>query len=214
MFVRFADIPRNDPGASHGGIKVYALIDPRDDGVRYVGITRQRLEARLAQHMENPTNWRTCAWLRELSRFGFEPEIENLQQVERKRWEIAEMQWIAWFLARGDLLNVDAGGELVEPSSGWDDIKREKSAGILASAKAHAPGWVLPPCAQDQRTGKKRRIFSGSTAGLEAIKSTRKNFCQGISRLPTVSAGRPSVAGITLTPIGDTGSVFKRTRKE
>ena len=220
MFVRFADVPRNEPGASRGAVKIYALIDPRDDGVRYVGVTRQKLEARLAQHLKSPTNWRTRAWFTELRSCGLEPEIENLQQTGRN-WEIAEMQWIAWFRARGDLLNVDAGGMLVDAGTGWDDIKREKAAGILATALVHAAGWALPPCAQDQRTGMQKRAqrkaekirkASGSVNGLEAIKLKVGNPCQVFSSPPRLFVRVPTVASITLARIGDAGFVFKRTK--
>lgn len=156
-FVRMCEVPEPER-EFRGGPKIYALLDPRFDDVRYVGVTSQSLESRLDMHLKNPTNRRTRSWFDELCAMGTSPDIVGLQSVGRGAdWRIAEMQWIAWFRARGDLLNVDDGGELVEDGNGLDDIKREKAAAFLASACAQLGSNRPPACAQEQRGETRRR---------------------------------------------------------
>jgi hypothetical protein len=122
---------RKNASGSYGGTpKIYALVDPRFRDVRYVGKTTKKLRQRLSEHLENPTNRRTREWFAELSRAKLRPEIVRLQRVMGGDWQIAEMQWIAWFRLRGDLLNVDEGGMLFEDGSGWDEVKHRARATI------------------------------------------------------------------------------------
>lgn len=136
---------------------MYALTDPRHSDVRYVGVTSKALGARLAWHLRQPTNSRTRAWFAELKAEGLRPGIMTIQRVN-SQWERAEMEWIAWFRVRGDLLNVDGGGELVETGSGWDEIKREKMRAAMNSAEHGLATWDPPPClvARPHNVHKKR----------------------------------------------------------
>lgn len=96
---------------SHGWTtRVYALVDPRDDGVRYVGMTSGETADRLARHLEKPTNDRMAEWLRELTAAGALPRIELLTWACDRAPGNQEMEWVAWFRTRGDLLNKDPGG--------------------------------------------------------------------------------------------------------
>lgn len=178
-FVHVDDVPL--PERRFGGhVHVYALVDPRDSGVRYVGITRKAIEDRLDEHIENPTNRRTRAWFAELSAVGSEPEAVCLQSVSRG-WEVAEMEWIAWFRARGDLLNVDDGGRLFEEGTGWDDIKRAKADLFMATAQAYANEMRPPPCACDNRTlgdkrAENRRIKNAMALGERRAAARHEKF--------------------------------------
>jgi len=133
-------------GTFSGTHKIYALVDPRFGDVRYVGKTSKKLRERLAEHIENPTNCRTLEWIRGLQADGLRPEIVKLQRAVSVDWQIAEMQWIAWFRARGDLLNVDVGGEIVEEGTGLDEVKREKAIACAAAVRANSHGGEPPPC--------------------------------------------------------------------
>jgi hypothetical protein len=87
-------------------LKIYALYDQDDRRVRYVGKTSHALEHRLRWHHREPTNARMAEWLR-AARVG----IAILEHVGDNEWEAAERGWIYWFRERGELLNVDPGGE-------------------------------------------------------------------------------------------------------
>lgn len=89
---------------------IYALHDPIDFGVRYVGKTRQALQGRLRGHLDTPTNDMMAEWIDQLQRMGHVPCIKALEYVMDAEWESAERGWIEWFRRRGDLLNVDPGG--------------------------------------------------------------------------------------------------------
>ena len=83
------------------------------------------------------------------------------------------MEWIAWFRVRGDLLNVDDGGVLVERGSGLDDIKREKARAFLATAQAQLESGRPPPCAQDQRSERTKRCDFKELQGKRECRQRR-----------------------------------------
>jgi len=111
-FVRFGSLLAC-PFFSHatGPLSLYALVDPRDETARYIGITKKRLGARLRQHLSRPTNARVIDWLVDLKRAGLKPEIRLIVKVTRESWQSEEMRWIAWAKRYGRLLNVDPGGK-------------------------------------------------------------------------------------------------------
>ena len=91
---------------------IYALVDPRDDTVRYIGYSSNPTK-RLGQHLEGKTtNRRFVRWLDELHqyRWGCVPRLVILEHVPRNMWDEAERRWIAYYRERGNLLNVADGG--------------------------------------------------------------------------------------------------------
>jgi hypothetical protein len=103
-FVRWADVPATtDTGL--GPWLIYALVDPSDEGVRYVGVTNGDLEKRRRGHIAKPTNRMMRRWLVTCP----EPSIRVLF-CATTHWDHAEQGWIEWFRERGELLNVDPGG--------------------------------------------------------------------------------------------------------
>jgi hypothetical protein len=58
---------------------LYALTDPRDGTVRYIGQTTRSLAARLAGHLTKPAP-RVGAWIAELLNEGLEPGIVSLRE--------------------------------------------------------------------------------------------------------------------------------------
>ncbi|MFF1716268.1 hypothetical protein [Streptomyces sp. NPDC058268] len=57
---------------------IYALIDPRDNKIRYIGKTEKPNLARLANHLATPTNPAMRVWINALSLQGLTPRIEAL----------------------------------------------------------------------------------------------------------------------------------------
>lgn len=82
---------------------VYTLIDPRDNTVRYVGITAGPINRRLAEHLVgNDGNKAKIAWVSELNQLGISPIIKPLEEVKgRKETLEREQYWIQYFLDRG-----------------------------------------------------------------------------------------------------------------
>lgn len=98
------------------GWSVYALVDPRDDQVRYVGKS-VNVAVRVKAHLNDRGSTRKARWLQLLLREALAPEVVILE-MGTGDWERAEVKWIAHFRSTGcDLTNATAGGEgLHDPS--------------------------------------------------------------------------------------------------
>jgi DNA-binding XRE family transcriptional regulator len=59
---------------------IYALLDPRDDTVRYVGCAID-VEKRFQEHLRDRGNTPKCRWLAELKYYGLYPRLEILETV-------------------------------------------------------------------------------------------------------------------------------------
>lgn len=123
---------------------VYALVDPRDDGVRYVGVTTRDLVVRLAGHLHDPTNRAMYDWLADVKAAGVVPAVRLLIATVVD-WQGAERGWIAWFRERGDLLNVEPGG-----------ICRDKRGKRIPSRMKPPAPYDAP--APESRRKRRRRI--------------------------------------------------------
>jgi hypothetical protein len=60
---------------------IYALVDPRDDTIRYVGCAIV-VEERFNQHLRDRGNTPKCKWLAELKWHGLLPGLEILEVVD------------------------------------------------------------------------------------------------------------------------------------
>lgn len=90
---------------------IYALVDPRDSRIRYVGHTslplRERLRAHLGDALRGNGPQRRRAWLRELHAAGLEPEVVELQETNYVDGQALEERTIAAYVQSGhDLLNI------------------------------------------------------------------------------------------------------------
>lgn len=93
---------------------VYALTDPRNQAVRYVGFTSKTIEQRLGQHLKEAYQYeyRRCRWIRSLLKVGVTPQAVKLEEGVGDGWAEAEIRWIAKFKEAGaDLTNHTIGGE-------------------------------------------------------------------------------------------------------
>lgn len=104
-------LPRRTTERSH---RIYALIDPRDDSCRYIGMTTDP-DRRLREHVRSARfgdchNFELEVWLGDLFRYCMQPRMVILETVERSQWSCAEKWWIAWGRRRGRLYNLENGG--------------------------------------------------------------------------------------------------------
>lgn len=90
-------------------MKIYGLVDPTTNELRYVGQTIQKLNRRLTGHiLDKNINHKTC-WIKGLKSKGLKPEIFLIDEVDDIKYEIF---YISYFKSIGcDLLNVSSGGE-------------------------------------------------------------------------------------------------------
>ena len=92
---------------------IYVLIDPRDEEIRYVGVTKHSPEDRLKGHLkERVCHGHRRHWLDQLGRMGLTPRLQTVQEVTFDfKWD-AEIYWIAYFRRAGcNLVNDTDGGE-------------------------------------------------------------------------------------------------------
>ncbi len=89
---------------------IYALVDPRNDAVRYVGRAYEpqiRLKAHIrSERAANPAKYR---WLRELEKHGLHPHVEVLEGVygSLQDADVRERVWIQHFINAGaELTNI------------------------------------------------------------------------------------------------------------
>ncbi len=105
-------------------VTIYALKDPRDGQIRYVGQTKRTPEKRLYFHLKDQRKTRNRSWLASLSSAGLSAEIEVLELVEDGRWADRERFWIAHYRSVGCNLNNHTDGG--EGSPGMDEDVRKK----------------------------------------------------------------------------------------
>jgi len=94
-------------------VYIYALVDPRNKSIRYVGWTSQLPEKRLCAHLSEARLGKISHrynWLRELLREDLKPEITILEEISYPEREEKERYWIAYF-GRESLVNGTDGGE-------------------------------------------------------------------------------------------------------
>lgn len=117
---------------------IYALIDPRDESVRYVGIT-DNMSTRFMHHLRDAGS-RTAkgTWLAELRRYGLQPSLKILEEMQvektqRHLVEERERHWIRAFERAGASLT-NIRDTLSDPRTNWEPGKyydRRHSASLF-----------------------------------------------------------------------------------
>lgn len=99
-------------------VAIYTLIDPREpDEVRYVGMTSQTCEERLAQHIgsgrtASGRQTHVRSWIKSLARDGVVPRMHVIEISPVAKWQELEKYWIADYRSKGHrLTNATAGGD-------------------------------------------------------------------------------------------------------
>jgi hypothetical protein len=120
-------------------VEIYALIDPRDNALRYIGkanCSRKRLASHLRDmHVRNTPVYR---WMRKLNGLGLRPSVEVLVSCPQNEWQGVEKRAIQFAKDSGArLLNVAEGGD--EPycspevrSANAKAMNRLRPAGVIA----------------------------------------------------------------------------------
>jgi hypothetical protein len=90
-------------------IKIYGLVDPIDNKIRYVGKTRNTLSYRLEQHYRGSQENKTpkMKWINNLKEENLKPLIIELEKCDENNWIERERYWINKL---NDLTNSTAGG--------------------------------------------------------------------------------------------------------
>ncbi|MCW2901582.1 MAG: hypothetical protein JWO67_3847 [Streptosporangiaceae bacterium] len=117
---------------------LYALADPRDGTVRYIGQTTKPIEVRLAGHLAAPAP-RVRAWIEALAVEGRSPEIIPIREhVPVVDLDAAEKEEIKAHAQRGDLLNVVANES---GNAKRRKVSREEAKRRAAQEEAMRRAW-------------------------------------------------------------------------
>lgn len=81
-------------------ISVYALVDPRNEEVRYIGLTNAP-EIRLGAHIRSKHGIERTGWIAELKSQGLEPRMVILEETDRVNSTTIEHQWYMHYLNKG-----------------------------------------------------------------------------------------------------------------
>lgn len=161
----------------HQTVKIYGLMDPRTNEIRYVGKTAGSLVNRLRGHIKDKgSNKHKVNWIKSVLSAGTTPEIFEIERVDKDNWQEAEIFWIAYFKELGaKLTNATAGGDGLSSESWTPEMRQRVSIiqkdrplteeHVQALLKANADPEV-----------KARR--SASQMGHEVSKEARKKLRQ------------------------------------
>jgi hypothetical protein len=141
---------------------IYALVDPRDESVRYIGIT-DNMPMRFKEHLrEAGSITAKGGWLAEMQRYGIRPAVRILEEIQIEKTqryivEERERYWIRAFEQSGtSLTNIrDTLLDTRKP------FKRERSD---SSSFPPIESGSSPPI----RSGNPLPIRSGRRGGLKA----------------------------------------------
>jgi hypothetical protein len=115
---------------------IYALIDPRDSEIRYIGQSRQEPRTRLRGHSAGNSGQKLKLWFAELKLAGVKAVIVPMQQVLTLAEALgAETYWIRYFQTQqgAKLLNVQQRVKPVKPpkpttSQAWRTRRKNQLA--------------------------------------------------------------------------------------
>lgn len=83
-----------EPASKARPVFIYALKDPRDGNVRYVGRSFEP-EKRYKAHLREGGDTHKARWIKQLMDIKLQPELEILACVAASDWSEAERQWMA-----------------------------------------------------------------------------------------------------------------------
>jgi hypothetical protein len=82
---------------------IYALIDPTDNTVGYVGKSKD-IAQRYAQHLDGVGNDRKSAWIADLSDQDLRPEVRLLEKCGLDVMDAREDYWLTFYLDAGEAI--------------------------------------------------------------------------------------------------------------
>lgn len=120
---------------------IYALLDPRDEHIRYIGKTKD-LPRRLSQHLSHikrEQHTYKARWIAELQHENREPIARIIEETTSSNWRERERYWIEFFRSNGEYLtNLTEGGE------GFTGTHSEETKRKMSSARKgekHSELW-------------------------------------------------------------------------
>lgn len=98
--------------------KIYKLIDPRDNSIKYIGQTVQKLSTRYKSHIYDSLilneKYKKCTWIRKLAKLNLLPIIELVEEIDKVDLNNRERYWIKYYKELGATLtnSTDGGNDM------------------------------------------------------------------------------------------------------
>lgn len=143
--------------------QIYTLTDPRDQAVRYVGVTfraKQRFTEHISKAIRGGQTHRDC-WIRSLLTEGFKPLYRVVSSGSSADWQRAECRWIAKLRLTCDLLNHTDGGEGTPGIVPSPELRRKWS--LMRKGVKYAPDRTRPMAGKRHSEEAREKIRQAST---------------------------------------------------
>ena len=91
-------------------IKIYKLLDPITNEIRYIGKTKNVLSKRYNEHISRAKkghHFHVYCWISKLLKDNLKPKIELVEECTENNWEEREQYWISFY---PNLTNISKGG--------------------------------------------------------------------------------------------------------
>jgi hypothetical protein len=158
-------------------MKIYALCDPRDCAVKYIGVTSTELRQRLHSHMWSKRDGSPRGvWLSELFALGFRPTIFKIEDVMLGKASDRERYWIAEYRKLGAALVNSENGL---PGFLGGNLSEEQKQRIGDRNRGTKRKWANP----EERSRKLSDALTGKPKSREQVIALA-NRRRGKSKLP------------------------------
>lgn len=165
--------------------QIYALVDPRDDNIRYVGLSADT-NYRFYQHMQRYGGKLEIAWLKELHRSDLSPILKILETVSPNDYSTAcerERYWIQSLQNEGySLVNVFGTNKRTYPR-----IRANKKLPNTQSSEATVVALPIPLVASRNRTANNNRRL---------VATEKHDFEKLLENMPATQAELARLSGI------------------
>lgn len=141
---------------------IYALVDPRDNAVRYIGKANNP-RRRLREHINRPEDSHKGRWINIILGLNIKPSMIILEEVSYENWQVREIYWIEFYRSQGhNLTNILDGGEGAElPLESRAKLSakmkgRKKSPETIARMSAAQRGRTVSPEARTNMSASRK----------------------------------------------------------
>lgn len=196
---------------------IYGLCDPRNEQLRYIGVTKYP-NKRFAAHLCDKNPCHRTSWLQSLKREDLKPEMFIIDEVADENWQREEKFWINyWKYIGADLTNSTDGGDGLQSPTPETRAKisaaqtgekhhnwgKHHSAETLAKMSAANTGKSPTPETRAKLSAAARNISDETRVRMSASRAGDKNPNWGKSPSDETRA-KLSVAHIGKHPSDET----------
>lgn len=154
---------------------IYTLSDPDTLEIKYIGKTSKSIEKRLQGHIDDAKYRKKLnkrlSWVKSLIKKGKTPIIEQLDIVNEKYANSAEIYWISQFKTWGFTLKNDTeGGDGIFMSK---EIREKISVNCKNKKRSQATKDKMSLSKKGKRTGKESHLYGTQITAKKVLQFTK-----------------------------------------